>query len=52
MSRKAGMGMLGTNREVRITQVEQLYRKPSRKEVLMKELRNQRKTGFELGFFF
>ena len=41
MSRKAGMGMLRANREVRITQVEQQYRKPSRKEALMKELRKR-----------
>ena len=36
MSRKAGMGMLGANREVRRTEVA-----PSRKEVLMKGLRDQ-----------
>lgn len=33
------MGMLGANREARITQVEQQYMKPNRKEVLMKGVR-------------
>lgn len=41
MSRKAGMGMPVANRGVRRTQVE-----PSRKEVLMKGLRDQMETGF------
>lgn len=40
MSRKSGMGMLGANREARITQVEQRYMKPNRKEVLMKGVRD------------
>lgn len=45
MSRKAGLGMRGANREVRITQVEQQYRKPSRKEVLTRGLRDQMEDG-------